>query len=70
MPARTRKPTQRRSGKTAGQKVGRAMKQPKPAKLRSSGSGRKAAGRKQAVPMGAPEGRKSGPRSSEKRPTR
>jgi hypothetical protein len=59
-----------RYGKTAGQKVKRAMHERKSGKLRSGRSGKKVKSRKQAIAIGLSEARSAGAKVPRKRATR
>lgn len=56
-----------RYGRTAGQKVKRAMRERKRGTLRSGRSGKKVTSRKQAIAIGLSEARRSGAKVPQKR---
>ena len=60
MAATKKKPSRRRYGKAAAQKVGRAIHEQKSGKLRSGRSGQKVKSRKQAIAIGLSEARRAG----------
>jgi uncharacterized protein DUF6496 len=60
MATTNRKPSTRRYGKAAGEKVDRALHEQKQGALRSGRSGQKVTSRKQAIAIGLSEARRAG----------
>jgi hypothetical protein len=58
--AAKKKKASRKYGRSAGKKVGDAMREMKRGKLKSGGSGKKVRSRKQAVAIGLSEARRKG----------